>query len=543
MQKTGCRCVGAATLVSALLLSVAGARAQNATNHTFAEIVPSDGKATCTVPQVTFDGWFPNGVSVNGAVTPADSVDFSDDPNCDFYIWSERMFLWLTSPAPASYGFAAATRIFESKTFFDVSERDPNTGLRSLIGHPSGPSNVWLPPQAFGEVLKTQTGSFVYYARQVNDVFAYFRALVPDNPKPVFPTTQSELTAIENFAQAQAAVTFADPEALAIEVKSAWVKASTLSNAGSYITTTATIAKYFKVPFFDIWGRDGSETVLMAMIGMHVVGSTKGHPEMIWATFEHLDNAPNATFTYRDASNNVNTVAPENPTQPGWLLCGSGADSTVLGNFNIMNTNYIHPSIFATNDSGNPSDTMRMKAWGGASDFSPNPISPLNSSTSSNTEIISINNSIHGKMEAQATGDVRNNYFMVGASWTAFGQSPTDPFKNSFTLDGNGIILDNQVGTSKLANTTMETYEQGDDTTWASGGQTCMDCHTDSPKAPQSGVTVSHVFTELPQVAPPLPLHPVPSLSVTLLTALGAGLLGAGVFSLSRHRKLGFDRP
>jgi membrane associated rhomboid family serine protease len=26
---------------------------------------------------------------------------------------------------------------------------------------------------------------------------------------------------------------------------------------------------------------------------MHVVGSVKGHPEMIWSTFEHVSNTPN----------------------------------------------------------------------------------------------------------------------------------------------------------------------------------------------------------------------------------------------------------
>jgi hypothetical protein len=544
MQKAASHGVGAVTLVSALLLSVAGARAQSATTHTFAEIVPSDGKPTCTVSQATFDGWFPNGVSVDAIVTPADSVSFSDDPNCDFYIWSERMFLWLTSltgsPTPT-------TRVFESQSFYDVSEPGSN-GKRSLIPHPPGPKNMWLAAQAGREVLRTQAGAFVYYARQVNDVFAFFRGLVPDDPKPVFPTTQSELDAIEAFALAQAGVTIAEPEALAFEVKTAWVEASTLPNPGAYITTTATIADIDQVEIFGVeiplWLQSGTRrNVPMAMIGMHVVGSAKGHPEMIWATFEHLDNAPNATFTYRDANDVVHTVTPENPTQPGWLLSGSGVDSSNLANFNIQNMRFDAPWIVVLNSSGgDPSHTMRMKAWGGASDFSPNPIPPLNNSTSSNTEIISINNSINAKMEAQAAGDVRNNYFMVGATWTANGQSPTAPFQTSFNVGGNGIILNNQVGTSKLANTTMETYEQGADTTWASGGQSCMSCHTDFPKALQSGIDVSHLFPDLKQAVPPKQPPPgpyqVPTLPVTLLVALGATLLGAGIFSLRRRPRI-----
>lgn len=58
----------------------------------------------------------------------------------------------------------------------------------------------------------------------------------------------------------------------------------------------------------------------------------------------------------------------------------------------------------------------RWKAFGGGSDVSPN---PLDSSTAaSNTEIISINNSVAGML---ASGDVRKNYVMTGATWTEGG--------------------------------------------------------------------------------------------------------------------------
>ena len=64
-------------------------------------VVPNDAKPTCTVSSVEFKSWFASGsVTPNGIVDPADSVTFSNVPNCDFYKWSQQMFLWLTSPAP-----------------------------------------------------------------------------------------------------------------------------------------------------------------------------------------------------------------------------------------------------------------------------------------------------------------------------------------------------------------------------------------------------------------------------------------------------------
>lgn len=60
--------------------------------------LPQDAMATCTVSKDSFNTWFQSGqASENGAVTPANSVTFPHQDNCDFYQWSERMFLWLTS--------------------------------------------------------------------------------------------------------------------------------------------------------------------------------------------------------------------------------------------------------------------------------------------------------------------------------------------------------------------------------------------------------------------------------------------------------------
>src|SRR5262249_21278235 len=126
----------------------------------------------------------------------------------------------------------------------------------------------------------------------------------------------------------------------------------------------------------------------------------------------------------------------------------AGADVQAIAPFNIS-----------------PSDTIRWKPWGVASNLSPNPVD--GGAAASNTEIIGINNSVHGMMPS---GDVRNNYFMLGATWTIFGAAPAPQF-GAPTLSNPG----NQVGTSRLANSTMETYQQGSDPT-ASQGSNCFSC-------------------------------------------------------------------
>lgn len=68
------------------------------------QTVPTDTAGGCPISPATVASFFESGsVTLNGVVKPADST-VSLAPNCGFFQWTEQMFLWLTSPAPAQYG-------------------------------------------------------------------------------------------------------------------------------------------------------------------------------------------------------------------------------------------------------------------------------------------------------------------------------------------------------------------------------------------------------------------------------------------------------
>ena len=160
--------------------------------------------------------------------------------------------------------------------------------------------------QADGNVLMAQNGSLVYYALQVNDVFAYFLTGQKGGQisATTFPTTPASLNSIEAFALTHNK-TFPDANALAIELKSAWIEATGLDTS-KYATMTATIPKYDQVSPTQ-WNANGTRQAQLAMVGIHVVGSAAGHPEMIWATFEHVNNTRDTQYSYTDnASPGVN---------------------------------------------------------------------------------------------------------------------------------------------------------------------------------------------------------------------------------------------
>jgi hypothetical protein len=574
-----------------------------------AQTIPTDAQPpACNVSAATFNGWFESGSpSVNGVVNPADSVNFPGKTNCSFYEWSMQMFLWLTSPAPRSYG--GGNFIFDSPVFYDVSPPDAD-GKRIFIPHvpgrlrifsvrtaqagahglptvvdktgqlreieptPVGPSGKPLvldragkavevervtidkgkavlfdkagktlpiarpaprnevktfarpqvnpalavrkfiinnrpvfvnqsgnvvdveQGQADGSVLMAQNGSLVYFATTVNDVYAYFLTGIKDGAIPSpggnqlnaqFPTTAADLTAITTFAAAHGK-TFPDGKALAVEVKTSWVEASNLPNAGSYITMQAIIPTY-DMSNPNQWIPNGSKTAQLALVGMHVVGSTAGHPEMIWASFEHFGNTPNAAYTYNSTSG-LKTV-PQS-TAGNWLFTASNSS----GPFNVAHmTAGAGDSIVPVQGlTISPSDTLRINPWGAASNAAPNPIDLTPTPAASNTEIISVNHSVASMMPA---GDIRSNYFFIGATWTIFGAAPSGNFGNpGFAVIAPGVA----VGTSQLENSTLETYDQGTGS-YSKFGSNCFLCHTGNK------VGVSHVF--FGQSGPPTGLQPL----------------------------------
>lgn len=583
-------------LVPALALLVVSVTAQ-------AQSLPSDPSPTCVASSTLFNSWFQSGsVSQNGIVNPANSLNLDTSTNCNFYLWSQQMLLWLLSPAPAGYG--GSGRVFDSNVFFQVTESvngkryfvqnfvlppDPpidakarRVGLRPGKPGPNGLPAVLdragniievIPPQLSGGrkpllmnsagkkvevakvavgagkraifynaagkviaqpklifptklknsrigqrfftaegtpiivgsdgvifdvspaqaggagVLLSQNNSVVYYSIVANDVYAYFASGVNSGKISAtqFPTTQTDLNTIQSYA----GQTFTDGIALAVEVKMSWVDISAVQNPLQYITTPAF------VPVYDtsnpvLWKQTGEKLTTLALVGVHFVGSAKGHPEMIWSTFEHFGNTPNGSYQYVNTQNQTITVPAS--TSGTWLFSKSNSS----GPFNIMHADYLRaPSIEGANGFNiTPSDTQRSYPFGVAPTGVPNQNDPT--PAASNTEIISINNSVRNQL---ASGDVRANYFFVGSTWTFGGYAPTGAYSPS-SQNQNGA----EIGTDRLANSTMETYHQATSTAL---GTNCFDCHNvgGGPSAPGTPATtdVSHIFGQLQPVNTPIP--------------------------------------
>jgi hypothetical protein len=200
-----------------------------------------------------------------------------------------------------------------------------------------------------------------------------------------------------------------------IDIKAAWIDMAGFSDAqrGRYYTRPAIVLDPQS-------GKCSISTV--GLVGLHIVQKTPTRPQWIWSTFEQIDNVP--------------------PAEPG------------------------SPGAFAFND-GNPAQSMPAS--------NPLPLDPLDPHPTP-FDIVRISSApIHpntirtnAKYRSLLSGSVWKNYQLVMIQWPVGNGSQPVPATQTggikFTFPGLGA-------TSAFANTTLETFQQGNSRTG------CMNCH------------------------------------------------------------------
>lgn len=413
------------------------------------------------------------------------------------------MFLWLTSSGSKYEG---GNTVLESPVFYVVSSPDSNN-LRELRSYKEdslldASANIRRmnteEGQATDNVLLDKNGNLVYYITLVNDVFAAQLNMAVKDPSSVtrFPTTQAELDKITTFAKQNKLPKLLEPTALAIELKTSWIKLEPGMNEADYITIKSDIPTYDKISD-STWVMTGKTTsATLALVGMHIVGSAAGHPEMIWSTFEHKSCAPNSRYQYVNKEGKIVDVLPDN--SGSWLLNNNPQDTTIA-TANISYAGYKAGIIKGKDGKAiKPSNTIRVLPWGSVYNINPN---DKDATPYSNSLVIAVNNAVINKL---ADNDVRKNYIFIGSTWTT-GTTPNGaPFDPQKPEEKKGVAI----GTSALANSTMETDFQVTSLKVDNikAINTCFTCHNNTldPKVfqeyipnVQDGIGLSHVFEPL----------------------------------------------
>ncbi len=396
--------------------------------------------------------------------------------------------------------------IIEKPSLILSKELDENTTVQQFtfnkttltIATIDGASIVIMPYQNQAQTnsaLMARNGSLVYYNIMVNDVAAVFSTMVnkgvangglPNTTK--FPTTQAELDVIKAYATAHGfPLINTNNRVLAMEVKTSWVETINFTSTpplptavnpppylGDYVTINASVPNYVQSSSttWTLSTTNPKRIARLALVGMHVVGSVKGHPEMIWSTFEHENNAPNNEFSCNDDSG-VPVFFSSDITSTNWLFCNPTASIASINN----STNIIQSGTNISATNGNTisaSNIFRSKPFGWAGPAN-NPAALDNPEISKqgthNARLIALKNDVDANL---VSGDVRKKYFQVGATWNS-------------KIRTNGA----HVGSIILSNSTMETTTQNT--------HSCFTCHASEPgqanrDMPSFSPRLSHVF-------------------------------------------------
>jgi len=345
-------------------------------------------------------------------VTPP-MEEFNPPPHpeseCPFYRGGWHNFLIATQPDPVT-GRPAIQSFPTIDTMFTFTKPLPTT--RSWLGD--------IKQAGKREILIDQTGHTLYYGIHANEAFADF-------------VKENQLETPAQIKDADDGLFF--PAGVNI-FKSAWqeVDASdpTLSN---YITTKAMVPTLSQAndgpnnaPKIHE-DRNNPREITVRLLALHVVFTLPGHPEFVWATFEHSDGTPDNRAT--DLHRNVAPIHPGtgNPTRDDPL---NAKDDTVISDTpgllympgtTAKEGNHALPEEDLVLDPA--TQTFKMRADNSTAQTSIYRMFPASKSNTVDPDdaITSLNHNVEDLFkEAAAAGkvsnvDKRGHYRLVGAQW------------------------------------------------------------------------------------------------------------------------------
>jgi hypothetical protein len=395
--------------------------------------------------------WFPH----SGTPEPDPNQPFNSF--CAFHQWAWQSFLWLTQTEGGKQ-----LRFEMFPTVADVIAGKDTSGSRGPMKLAVRTQKVHGPQKSLDEVTQADTlgvlvdhgGRAGYYAQYVNpQMFQQIISLKWNDP-----TVLNEIPPGTEFATGD------------VELKVSWKIVQPGEDTSKYYVRPALIDRLVS----DANGNVQVDTsapplaVRVALVGLHVVGWVNGHPEAVWATFEHDDNAP-------DLAANQSPSAPVSSRD--WAYYS--ANTLALG-CNQIDTGKL--KLDAAGQTLTPVTQVCRQFPFGMAAGTP--------ATDPNLAAIT---TLNASVKSQLGDDLARNYFEVGAIWI-LGKN------GKVVIQPNDTLQANLTGSTLLNNAVIETFTQN-----VQSDHNCFSCHntlmynpTDPSIPPLQGtnINLSHVILE-----------------------------------------------
>lgn len=418
---------------------------------------------------------------VNNFMQPASPFPTKDTanlsaPDCAFHQWSWEAFAWAVTlvkdPASGTQvpRFMGLHRLDELLPAPGAAPKKAGIrplvlGARSLIAHGTAgfTEDAGAIVEADGNMMVGLNGYPVYASVHMNDSY--------------FNTAKANLIATGDYQKNAPN----DPyfEVGAAVFKATWMRVDDPSQApkGAY-TTTATVPRLSTTTKPNQKGgstiviapNGQTDTVTVALVGLHVVGYTENHPEFLWGTFEHNLNAPMVPD---------NTFSPKGSSPKGYTFYTAGTS------YASVNQAVNPPALVldeATQKLSPVTQAVQQNATGGESN--PGGV----------TNIQNVNAQAQGIVAAlENVQNLFANYNLIGTVW-----QPANTYVAGNPAASAGDLNNTALGSVSLANTTAETFVQAAS---SSAMQNCFMCHNATsysfspPTLPTSRIAISHVLS------------------------------------------------
>jgi hypothetical protein len=413
--------------------------------------------------------WF----ATSGTPKPSTSEPKRGD-DCAFYQRAWQTFLFVTQP------IAGKPRFLSFPTFATVFGSDPKIGLERSRGD----SRMVLAPRLrkhgersdtqFGEDDISQAGSDTVLLDQHGRPILFNIIL---NPTLVAFVRSKHLNDLKTLQNADSQLEW---PAGAVEMKAAWQIVDEANPPKDRIVTKAAVPRLFVdvLGFLQVDTKAPKYSATVALIGLHVVMRTRGHPEMIWATFEFDSNAPSTKGNpSHSVSNCINGAELIDET-----VMDDGREYVLYRRNTPVNERNRIPDTYTTVDAAKQIfdatphiSIVRIFPFSNCSLTQDSPVNEIDGA------IVALNTSA----KAQLKDLSRNSYSLIGAVWMDEPRNPNEDLAFSENRHFENFQLG---GERRLSSTSMESFTQLD-------SQNCFACHDTTRKGKVEGkrINVSHV--------------------------------------------------
>ena len=437
------------------------------------------------------------GLQKPGAAFPTEDTRNLPTPDCAFHQWSWEAFVWATA-----LDAKGLPRFLSLPTLGDLLDPSPRgvvlrqrplkLGLRPFQAYdtPGFSEQAGAIVEADGNMLVAPNGYPVYASVHMNP--AYF-AVAKRN---LIVNGGYQKQAANDFFAVGAAV-----------FKATWLRLDPGQKppAGAFTTQAEVpvLTVYRTKTTLTVAATKQTTTATVALVGLHVVGYTVNHPEFLWGTFEHKDNAPafaDNTFDPSSTASDPKTYtfyAGGTPWNHVNYNQGNQA-APFLSKFDVASQKFTTVTV-PNNDAGGSYSGTSPSASRGVNVVLADRTGSETNSPSGPANVAALNQSAQALLAGEKSPQsLFGSYKLVGTVWMK---------PNSYNLQANNT---DAFGSVNLANTTAETFFQvpriePSNAVPTSAGNTmlnCFLCHNATsynfqstpPKLPSRLIALSHVL-------------------------------------------------